>query len=72
MLSMVFRGDKDVIQIDIDMGNVPQQLIHEPLKILRGIFEPKWTSQEFKKAERCDYTSFTNVLFGHGYLMKAF
>ena len=36
------------------MRYVSQDFIHEALKILAGVFQPKWASRKEKKAERRD------------------
>ena len=46
------RGDQNVVDIYKDMRYVSQDFIHEALKILAGVFQPKWASRKEKKAER--------------------
>ena len=47
-------GDQNVVDVYKDMRYVSQDFIHEALKILAGVFQPKWASRKEKKAERRD------------------
>ena len=49
-----------------------EQGVHESLKGLSGVFEAKRHEKELKKAERCDYRRFRDVVFIHWHLIVSF
>jgi hypothetical protein len=55
------RGDQHVIYVRVADIQVPENLIDEPLKCLRGISEPQGNIREFKESEGRDNGCLGNV-----------
>ena len=60
---------QDVVQVNERERNITQNGVHQTLKGLSGILQTKRHPNEFKKAERCDYSRFCQIHFRHWYLV---
>ena len=67
-LALMFRmfcsgaaAHQDIIQVDEDAGDTSEYGIHESLKCLSSVLEPKWHAKKFPKAEGSDDGCFSDV-----------
>ena len=65
MLFERFAGDEYIVDVDEYARNVAKNFVHQPLKILAGIFQTEGGAREDPEPEGGDDRSLWDVLVGH-------
>ena len=71
MLLCSATGDEDVVKVDENEGDVTEDAIHEPLKCLGGILEPKGHAEKLPEPERSDDGRLGDICRSYGNLVVA-
>ena len=69
VLSLIAAGNEYIVEVDKNRIQPGAHSVHKSLERLCCIFQAKWHSQKFPKAERGNYRGFGHVLWRDGNLM---
>lgn len=61
VLSTIFAGHRDLVNIDKGERKSLQDTVHELLKGLGCIVQPKWHSKELPEAEGCRHSCLVDI-----------